>query len=281
MSTHARVSGLYVYPLKSARGIALEASDVGQSGFTHDREFMVIDAAGRFVSQRATPQLACVATALEADGVRLTWHGSGGPRGELLLPFHGPAKRVETSIWRSVCHGDLIESATRWISEVCGAPSRIVRFAGERSVNPLYGRGEDRVRYADGYAVLVVNEGSRRALEEAAATPVPLDRFRANVVVEGWAAWAEDDVDEIVIGGVRLRFVKPCGRCAIISTDQRTGARSKEPLATLARLRRDASPSKRLHESEEAAKLIPFGENAVVVSAGRLTLGDQVRASAR
>ena len=277
----SRIAGLFVYPLKSARGIALEEAEVTPRGLAHDREFMAIDEAGRFVSQREMPQLAGVSTALEPDGVRLAWNGRGGPRGELLLPFQGAAPSVQTSIWRSTCRGDLIESATAWISEVCGVPTRIVRFAGERTVNPDYGRPEDRVMHADGYAVLVVNEGSRLALEREASVPVPLDRFRANVVVEGWSAWEEDHLADIASGSVRLRFVKPCGRCAIVSTDQHTGERGKEPLATLARLRRETAAHRRLHPSENASKLIPFGENAVVLTPGRLALGDAVSATAR
>lgn len=277
----AVVAGLSVYPLKSARGIALAHAELALTGLQHDRQLMVIDDTGRFVSQRSVPRLACVGTALEPDGVRLWLDDAAGPRGESFVPFVGPAERVTTSLWRSTCEGDVIAEATRWISEVCGMSARIVRFAGERSVNPLYGAPEDRVMQADGYAVLVVNEGSRQALEHEVGAPVPMDRFRANLVLEGWPAWQEDHVAGLEIGATRLQIVKPCGRCAIISTDQRSGARGKEPLATLARIRRDTPAHRRLHASENAAHLIPFGENAAVRATGVLELGMLVQATLR
>lgn len=278
----AVVTGLFVYPLKSARGISLPHASVTAAGLAYDRQFMVIDQTGRFVSQREVPALACVQTALDAHGVRLQWRGERpGPRGDVLLPFAGAAPRVVTSIWRSTCAGDVIEGATSWMSEVCGAPVRVVRFAGERTVNPSYGRAEDRVQHADGYAVLVVNEASRLELEAAAGEPVPMDRFRANVVLAGWPSWAEDDVAELACGAASLRFVKPCGRCAIVSIDQATGARGAEPLRTLTRLRRDTKTHARLHASENAAHLVPFGENAVVLTPGVVAVGDDVRVALR
>lgn len=277
----AVVSGLFVYPLKSARGIALDHAALRISGIQHDRELMVVDDDGRFVSQRSVPRLACVATALEPEGVRLWLDDTSGPREEVFVPFHSAAPRVPITIWRSTGVGDVIEAATRWISEVCGHSARIVRFTGERTVNPLYGASSDRVLYADGYAVLVVNEASRAALAEALGEAIPMDRFRPNVVLQGWPAWYEDELASLALGDVRLELVKPCGRCVMINTDQRTGARSKEPLATLARIRRDAPPTRRLDASEDASTLIPFGENAAVRAAGTIHLGAEVRAIPR
>lgn len=256
------LAALRVYPVKSCRGLSLEASEVDRFGLRLDRAFMVVGAGdGRFVSQREEPGLARVETELSAQALTLSAPGAGRIRIGLEVEG-GPRRPVE--VWRHRGEGlDQGEAAARWLSELLGRPLRLVRTPPEhaRRVNPERAPEPAWTSFSDGYPFLVLSEASLAALNRRLPAPLPMDRFRPNLVVRGSAPHAEDGWRRIRIGELELVLVKPCDRCAVTTVDQATGEPSgPEPLQTLARYRRSAGA-------------VLFGQNAVARGTGRLAVG--------
>ncbi|WNI19280.1 MOSC domain-containing protein [Actinacidiphila sp. ITFR-21] len=264
------VGALHVYPVKSLRGVSPGEAVVEPWGLAGDRRWMLIDVrTHKAVTQREDARLALLsAEPVGGDGVRV--HAPGRQPLHLAVPPPGPLETVEL-------FANKIEvlpvggAADRWFEEFLDAPVRLVHMddpAVRRTVDPRFARPEDRVSLADGFPLLVTTTASLAALntliaagDRAEEGPLPMNRFRPNVVIDGTAAWEEDKWRRVRIGSVEFRVPKPCGRCVITTTDQRTGARGKEPLRTLARHRK------------LGAQLV-FGQNLIPEHSGTLRVGD-------
>jgi uncharacterized protein YcbX len=257
----ATIQGLYVYPVKSARAISLARTTIGPAGLAWDRHWMVVDAAGTFLTQRVAPRLACIVPALEAK--ELVLRAPGLP--PLAVPLAGAGAEVPVRVWKHVGTAlDAGPAAAEWLTGVLGQPVRLVRVspAHARVADPAYtGPTRAPVAFPDGFPVLVCNRASLEALNAQLPQPVPMDRFRPNVVLEGLPPWAEDRIATLQIGAVTLRLVKPCARCVIPSLDQITGERSTDPTPVLQRLRFDRE-----------LRGVTFGENAVLAAGDGATL---------
>jgi uncharacterized protein YcbX len=255
MSATVTVSGLFVYPLKSARGIPSARVRVSTTGFEWDRQWMLINAQGVFLSQRTHPQLARVVPRLDEGELWLEMPGLP----PLRLPAVCTGDRQNVRVHRDACVGlDEGSAAAEWASRVAGEPARMVRVPAkaERFANPTYaGSAPAPMGFADGFPVLVCNQASLADLNERLPESIPMERFRPNVVLEGLPAWAEDRIDALTLDGVRLRLVKPCTRCTIPSIDQHTGQPSTDPAPVLRQFRFD-----------KALRGITFGENAVILT---------------
>jgi uncharacterized protein YcbX len=255
MTAIATVVGLFVYPLKSARGIGRSRVHVGATGFEGDRQWMLINGHGVFLSQRTHPQLARVEPQL--DGEELALHAPGLP--SLRLPRACVGERLSVRVHKSGCVGlDEGAEAAEWASRVAGEPARLVRVPphSERRADPTFaGPVPAPMGFADGYPVLVCNQASLEDLNRRLPEGIPMERFRPNVVLEGLPAWAEDRIDTLGFGEVTLRLVKPCTRCTIPSIDQRTGQPSTDP-----------APALRQFRFNKALRGLAFGENAVIVT---------------
>ncbi len=257
------LSQIHVYPIKSAGGISPEAWEVDERGLRHDRRWMLVDEAGRFMAQRRSPRMALIGVRLEPD--RLVVDAPDMPSLEVpLQPPEGKPRLAQ--VWN-----DLVEvltvgaEAERWFGEFLGVRCNLVYLPDEavRPVDPAYARTGDRVGLADGFPFLLASEASLADLNARLQSPVPMNRFRPNLVVQGCGAFAEDGWRLIRIGGITLRVVKPCARCVITTVDQRTATTGKEPLRTLARFRR-------------AGKEVLFGQNLIHDDKGALRVGDPV-----
>lgn len=258
-----RLTGLNIHPIKSARAIPLDESAVDEFGLRYDRRWMVVDEAGVFLSQRHHPRLALVVPSI-SDGT-LQVDAPGMPT--LETPLH-PKATVSTSVtvWRDSCPATWVGgSAAEWFSEYLGCPCALVHMADQavRLVDPAFAPPGARVSFADGFPFLLISEESLADLNGRLAAPLPMNRFRPNLVVAGGEPYAEDGWDWIEIGGLRLRVVKPCDRCVVTTTDQSTGERGQEPLRTLATYRKRDG-------------LVLFGQNVVHEGRGRLRVGDEV-----
>jgi len=230
-----------------------------------------VDADNQFLSQREHPKMATVWTELESDALVLSAPDADSVQIPLRPP---PAPSMKVKVWRSTVDAvPASREADWWLSEYLGMPCRLVYMPdeSERYSNPHYAGEGRRVGFADGYAYLLIGEGSLADLNARLAAKghpaLPMNRFRPNLVVAGSLPYAEDGWREIRIGGAVLRGVKPCGRCQVTTTDQASGeVRGPEPLATLAEYR----------NSDEFGQM--FGMNLVSVTAGEVRVGDEVRA---
>ncbi|MBL9215819.1 MAG: MOSC N-terminal beta barrel domain-containing protein [Opitutaceae bacterium] len=267
----ARVSALHIYPVKSCRGHRLESAAFDAWGLAGDRRYLIITPDGQFVTQRQLPRLALVDTQL--DSGRLTL-GSPGRR-SVTLPPSPPAPLAHTvTIWKDQVQAeDCGDEAAEWLTRFLGAPLRLVRMGPHyhRPVKPSRARPGDVVSFADAYPFLVISEASLDDLNDRLVArheePLPMNRFRPNIVVADCAPYAEDAWIRVRIGPARFRNSGPCARCVITTTDQLTAERGKEPLRTLASYRRDPRDPADVN----------FGVNLIHESpSGALAVGDRV-----
>lgn len=262
------VTALYVYPVKSCRGLSLDRARLTRWGLQWDRHWMLVDPGGRFVSQREYPVMARIEPQL--DGQRLCLAMPGVPPLVVLADAAASRAAQPVTIWNdtlpAIDEGDM---AARWFSDVLGASVRLVRFdeTVRRQVSPRWtAPGDAATQFADGFPLLVtaqesLDELNARLLAKGAPA-IPMDRFRPNIVLSGVEAYDEDFMDTVTIGedgAVTLRLVKPCARCPIPTINQATGTRDAawphEPLDTMSEYR--ANP---LVEGG-----LTFGQNAMAI----------------
>ncbi len=257
------LSALYVHPVKSCAGVAVNEALVIETGLEFDRAWMVVDTHNRFVTQRELPRMALVHTTLKQSELVLRAPG--------MLALHLALDAVEAptrvTVWNDeVAAYDMGALAAQWFSDFLGQPLRLARFDPEqrRLSNAKWtGDLEAENAFSDGYPMLVTSDAGltdlNRRLAEQGLAPVTMNRFRPNLVLDGLGANGEDHLDEVVFrtaeGPVRLRFVKPCSRCPIPNVDPVTAEPGHEPGDTLSTYRADA----RLDGA------ITFGMNVVIV----------------
>lgn len=236
------VTGLSIHPVKSCAGIEVREAPLTRRGLAWDREWALSDAEGLVVTQRQHPRLALVRTSLDARSLNLTAPG----REPLALPLMlRPMREGRVRLWGLDVPGlDEGDEAAAWFSSFLGVPCRLLRFnpaARRLSKMEWTGGVEAENSYSDGYPLLLAAEESLADLNARirGAEALPMNRFRANLVVKGGGPFDEDRWQTLESGGILLRVVKPCTRCPITTTDQATAAVGKEPLTTLATFRRD------------------------------------------
>ena len=258
------LSALHVYPIKSCAGISVTEWEVDAFGFCFDRRWMLVTPRGHFLTQRELPALALVRVVISPPHLRVT--APGAP--ELMTPLAPQGGRpVATEVW-----GDPLRAvapdhkADEWFSSYLGHEVVLLYVPDEavREVDRDYAPEGGRTGFADGFPFLLVGEASLADLNARLATPLPMNRFRPNLVVGGSAPFAEDGWRRILIGSIPMQVVKPCARCVVTTTDQATGQRDgDEPLRTLATFRRQDDK-------------VMFGQNVVHYGVGRLKVGDAV-----
>lgn len=252
-----RLTSMVVYPVKSCRGVAVRRAVLTPSGLEGDRRFMVVRPDGEMLTQRKTPAMAEIGAVITPGLLTLTARGS-----VMRVPRSALGDTVGVTVWgddvQAVDCGPLVAS---WLSELLGLSARLV-FQPPTSVRPTdpdYGEGQ--VSFADGFPYLVCTEASLEALNRTLDEPVPMARFRPNLVITGATPYEELSWSRLAVGSVELALVKPCKRCVMVTGDPTTGERaSDEPLRTLA--------------ADHGAI---FGMNALALGEGVLAVGDSVR----
>lgn len=265
------VVGTHVYPVKSCYRVDTNRVEVNPWGLAGDRRWMVVDAEGRAITQRDHAELTRVRPELTDDGIVLRTPGQP----DLAVPEPRHGELTEVTVWRFTGKAALADpSAHEWFTALLGRPARLVWLDDptRRPVDPVYARPEDRVSFADGFPLLLANAASLRALNDlilesgSLEGPLPMTRFRPNVVIDGGPPWVEDTWigRRIRIGEVTFRVPKPCARCVVTTTDQETGERGREPLLTLGR-----------HRNINHGLL--FAVNLIPDNAGVIGVGDEVQ----
>lgn len=267
------VHSLHIYPVKSLRGCDVASVEIDALGFAGDRRFLVVDEQGGFLTQRTIPAMATVSTALTEKSLTLSAGGHGSVSVSRDSDPHALQRPV--SIWsdKGLLAEDCGDEAADWLARVFGLRCRLVRIGGQfhRPVPKDAAQAGDLVSFADAAPILVASIVSldelNRRIRANSREPVPMNRFRPNLVIDGSETpFAEEKWAELRIGSVRLRSAGPSVRCIMTTCDQLSGLRSVEPLRTLATFRRVAG-----------SKAVCFGVNFIQESkAGRLNVGEAV-----
>jgi uncharacterized protein YcbX len=259
----ARVSALYVYPIKSCAGISVERARVESRGLEFDRRFMVIDGNGRFLTQRQLPKMVLLRTAISGDALSVA--RPDGERLELPLQPTWP-ETVRVKVWRSELDACVAAADVNdWFSDYLDRPARLVymaqhqhrRVSRQRATQP-----GDEVSFADGAPILLISEGSLAALNAKLAEPVSMQHFRPNVVVDAPEAFVEDRWKHIRISGTDLEVAWRCARCTMTTVDPDAGS-----------MHADAEPLRTLREFRREGPNVMFGQNVLTRGAGRLEVG--------
>jgi uncharacterized protein YcbX len=265
-----RVSELNFYPLKSGRGIPLTETGITASGIPGDRQMMIVDPSGHFITQRELQSLAQLEVQPGEVGIRFATEG----KGEIVVAVPPTDRRMDVAVWKSIVNAAVADDgANEILSSWLGREVKLVFFDDKaaRTATAEWAGPDSPVTFTDGYQVLVTTTGSLAALnadmEKHGEGTVGMERFRPNIVLDHDEAWAEDNWDGIEIAGIRFDFVKPCARCIMTSQDQQTGSRDvPSPIPAMGRIRMSAD------------RRVPgplFGWNAVPRGEGQIRLGDE------
>jgi uncharacterized protein YcbX len=241
------LAGIRRYPVKSCRGEDLSSAIVEPWGLAGDRRWMITDSDGVAITAREVPRMLLIDPLLTDSGVRLRAAGALDlPELDVAAP--GIESVGEVTVWSSTFGAArTCADADAWVSAATGRDARLVYLDDptRRATNPLFSEPADRVSFADAYPMLMVTEDSWHELNRLIAGgpladegPLPIVRFRPNLIVRGAAAWAEDGWRRVRIDDATFRVVKGCDRCVLTTIDPVTAAKGKEPIATLARHRR-------------------------------------------
>ncbi len=266
--TSITLRSLHLYPVKSCHRIDVDRATPGERGLEGDREWMVTDAAGRFLTQRTHPALARIRPSY-TDTALVLQHPRLPP---LTLPRapDGQWPRRRVRVWDDEVVAAIAGTeAGDWVSQAAGTPALLVRagrFTERQPSGPWRGDHPAPVNFPDAYPLLVCNQASLDDLNGRLPAPLPMSRFRPNLVIDGLPPYAEDEIGELRFGAVRLALVKACTRCSTTTIDQESGEPSGNPLAVL-----------RTYRFDLALRGVTFGQNALVIAGegASLEVGDR------
>jgi MOSC domain-containing protein len=260
-----QIQSLHIYPVKGMGGCDLPVAEVTPIGLAGDRRWMLVDATGRFISQREEERLALVAVAPTADG--LTARAPGQPEIAIATPAPGG---MPVTIWDDQLPAYCAAAAVNdWFSDFLRLSCRLV-YQGDsiRPVDPRWSRPGDATSFADAYPLLVCTSASLADLNRRAGMEFPMNRFRPNIVAAADEPWSEDGWGRLKLGSVEIDIVKPCARCVVTTIDQARGIRTgKEPLRSLAKFRFLQVPG---------ISGAIFGQNAIPRAFGPIAVGDRI-----
>lgn len=260
------LSGLYIYPIKSLGGISLMEARVENMGLQYDRRWMLIDEEGKFITQRKYAALALLQVSITDSGLRV--NHKADPSLQLSFAFtETTGEVIEVNIWDDQCQSVAVsEAADQWFSSYMNKAVRLVKIPEQekRQVDPKYAKANEIVGFADGYPFLIISEASLTGLNSRLPEPVPMDRFRPNLVFSGGEAHIEDQFGIFEIGQIKFKAVKPCARCVLTTVNQQTATKGAEPLKTLAAYRTINSK-------------VMFGQNLLHHGDGTVHIGDEIK----
>lgn len=259
------LSQIHIYPIKSLAGISLASARMEERGLQYDRRWMLTDPEGRFMTQRVFTEMALLDVALTDRFLRIS-HRQKDMRPldvPLTIPDTDP---LSVTIWDDTCTALPVSTeADQWFSAALAQPCRLVYMpdTSVRRVDEKYVAEPLNVSFADGYPALLIGQASLDYLNAKLPAPLPMNRFRPNLVFTGGSPHEEDEWSDFRVGEVAFRGVKPCARCVLTTIDQQTGEKGTEPLKTLATYRKNG------HK-------ILFGQNLIALSAGTIRVGDVI-----
>lgn len=261
------ISALYIYPIKSLKGIPLTEVDLCKTGFRLDRRWMLVGDDNRFISQRSSPELTLFNVHLEGDSIIVSLKQDAQNTLRINIEEHS-SQKLNVQIWEDTCEAYRVSTeADDWFSERLNRSAKLVYMpdSTNRKVDPEYTVTEDdSTSFADAYPILMISEASLELLNSKLTIPIGFDRFRPNMVVTGMQAHMEDDIASFKINNIEFYGVKPCVRCIMTTIDQKNGVAGKEPLKTLSTYR-------------ERNNKIYFGQNVIGPHSGNIKIGDSLQ----
>ncbi|NCU05015.1 MAG: MOSC domain-containing protein [Chitinophagaceae bacterium] len=260
------ISRLYVYPIKSLGGIELSSAKLTDRGIEHDRRWMLVGEDNRFLTQREYPRLALLRTAIYGSELTVSEKGNDAEKINLHLHPEG-SDLVSVQIWDDVCEAiEMSKEVNTWFSNKLNLACKLVYMPDEskRKVDKEYAINNEITGFSDAYPLLMIGQASLDDLNSRLEIPVPMNRFRPNIVFNGSDPYEEDTMKHFQINGIDLFSVKPCARCVVTTTDQETGATAKEPLKTLASYRTGNNK-------------VYFGQNILYKQEGVIAVGDELK----
>ncbi|MCC7466010.1 MAG: MOSC domain-containing protein [Saprospiraceae bacterium] len=269
-----QLTQIHIYPIKSLGGISLQEAVVEPRGLRYDRRWMLVDAEGRFMSQREIPEMALLRTAITPTFLEVFHKDRPDDRLQIPLEIQPDAyPKIMVEVWSDRCAARLLEEHLHaWFSRVLQQPLRLVYMPDttRRRADGRYAPAGQVVSFADGFPFLLIGEASLADLNSRLEQTVPMDRFRPNLVFAGADAFEEDQWTDFTIQDQPFRCVKPCARCVMITADQETAARHAEPLKTLATYRKKGNK-------------VLFGQNVIWLGKknAMIRVGDRMAQSAR
>ncbi|MBS0637270.1 MAG: MOSC domain-containing protein [Verrucomicrobia bacterium] len=257
------LSELYIYPVKSCKGMSLRSVNVGPKGPAMDRRWMAVDRNGRFLSQRSIPKMALIHVHLDDSYLFLSAPGMT----PLMLKHYPEGTPCQVVVWNDNCTAhDMGDDAAKWISDYLQIDSRLVFLPDDsiRRVNPEYSLHEtDQLGFAEAFPFLLISEASLEDLSRRVGMPLRMNRFRPNLVISNCEPYEEDTWKVIQIGKIIFHLVKPCSRCIVTTINQERAEVGSEPLLTLASFRKGDDK-------------VYFGQNCVHVGSGSLEVGTEI-----
>ena len=261
--THFELSEINLFPIKSLGGLSVASATLTDRGLRYDRRWMLVDEEGGFLTQRDNPELALFSTSMQGADIRVT--SRNGSARELVIPRALPSgEECEVAIWKDQCVAlQAPNEFSQWFSQELKRDCRLVYMPEhcQRRVDQDYRQADERVSFADGFPCLIIGQASLDDLNGRLTEPVGMDRFRTNLVFQGGPGFVEDQWQEIMIGEVRFRVVKPCPRCTMTTVDPTTGIKQVEPLRTLATFRKEPDGG------------VMFGQNLIPLNTGEIQVG--------
>lgn len=256
-----KVTGLYIYPIKSLQGISLNEADVLERGFRYDRRWMIVDQANKLITQRTHPHISQVSISLTEQSIIASYSDLSALEIPLTLINNSP---IEVTVWNDQVEAiEASDEINEWFTAVVGQACKLAFMPEDalRPVNPERAVNNENVSFADGYPYLIISEASLEDLNSRMEVDLPMNRFRPNIVVDGCEPYEEDTWEDIRIGELKFHVTHPCKRCVFTTVDQETGKKGAEPLKTLATYRREGND-------------VIFGVNTLALMKGRVHVGD-------
>lgn len=261
------VSELYIYPIKSLGGISAGSALVTSRGLQYDRRWLLIDSNNRFLTQREYPEMALLQPGLTTDG--LIVHQKKNEAESIFIPHALPpaTKTVTVQIWDDVCEAKLASNEIhKWFSAALNKQCRLVYMPDTtaRMVDKKYAANNEITSFSDAYPVLIIGQSSLDEVNSRLTDPLPINRFRPNIVFTGAKPFEEDTMEEFEINGIGFFGVQLCARCVVTTINQDEATKGKEPLKTLASYRMKGNK-------------IYFGQNLLHMGEGVITVGDAIK----
>jgi uncharacterized protein YcbX len=270
-----QISELFIYPVKSLAGIRVSSAQLTDRGFQYDRRWMLVDENNKFLTQREHPKMALLQPHIHNERLKIVYKND--PAVSIIIPFLSEKNKVSglaetntgkvVNVWDDYCEAlSMDQSINEWFSDQLHLTCKLVYMPDEtrRKVDPRYAVNETNITsFSDGYPVLVISQASLDDLNSRLEHPLPMNRFRPNIVITGATPYEEDEMEVFRIGDINFFGVKLSARCVMITINQNSGEKGKEPLRTLYRYR---SRNNKVY----------FGQNILYDNTGVLRIGDTI-----